>query len=579
MMIEIILAQEKELCKIRDKSDQRMAKIYSRASIIATLLTDDNKIKAFLSQLPPPIEGILGEFFHFHMIETLHFFLENEPFKRVCAEEESLDRLIALKVALLVPLRQTIGSCFATAFLIHLQKTDLATLFNDLYKTSMKKVLTRVIDQKEVRIPQCIKTGRVQTEGVFIASPLMKSYEYTVAALADVQVGFSRWNFFSALGLDNTATGGLGKVIYGIIEKKVKEKNEEQKDLISDIEFLEQSLDFDDAAFKAASSIDRMNSIKQSAKIKQLYLDRKITDYEEGGKKNKAFASLYPFFIEQYGELFPHYFQELYDPEMAAGDNPFEDQAAGFRLVYKHGRSDSRVWTYIYTDQEYIAAIREFIVLTETILINLKRGEGLEKVIETIVSEILLAIDTKEFIEEQKQRVHSMHQTYLKREGNTSPYAYISGGNIESLIKSYYCSTTPLRKEKISAQTPKDLCYSLIEWMKDAKDIEISAFDKDPFKGFILTNEIHACNFLPGMEMFKKGWMDVGNTYSYMRDHFPINEPIVFADTNWGGFFLAFIIDPSSIFSLVLFDGSLSYPFNNWDFLFKKESYWEIYIQ
>ena len=576
-MIETILTEEKKLCKIRDNSDRIMAKIYSRASLVAKYSKDEKALKELIKCPPPAIEGLLGEAFQTHLSRCNLFFLENEEFKRLCVQSIKSDgALIDFKIALLVPIRQTIGSCFATAFLIHLQKADLLTLANDLLKTSLRGVLSRVIDQKEVRIPLCPKTGKVEVDGFPFLSPLMKTYEYTIAALADVQIGFSRWNFYTALGLDHIASGGLGKVIYTIIQKMMDAIEEDRKDLITDIKLLEQSLDFDDASFKAAGSIDRMDSIKRSAKMKQMYLGRKIDDYEEEGKRAEQLSSLYKFFVDQYLELFPHYFQELYDPEMFAEGDIMEDRPAGFVLVYKHGRSDAKVWTYIYTDKEYISSIREFVVLTENILISLKRSDGLEKVIESIISEILLVIDTKEFIEEQKIRIGAMHESYLLEKGNTSPYAYIAGGNVESLIKSYYSSTNPIETVKISATSPKDLCYSLIEFMKDVKNIDITDFDKDPFKGFIIYNETHAFNFLPGMKRFKDAWMDSGNTYSYIRDYFPIDEPIVFADTNWGGKFLAFKMNQDGEVTLVLFDGILTYPFSNWDLFLTAGKYWDI---
>ncbi len=576
-MIETILTQEKELCKIRDTTDRIMAKIYARSAFVAKLSTEEKLLKQLLLMPFPPIEGLLGEAFASHMTRCIYFFLENEEFKRLCNQFfKSTTALIEFKIALLVPLRQTIGSCFATAFLIHLQKTDLLTLASDLAKTFLKSTLVRVIDQKEIRIPLCVKTGKIAAHGTALSSPMMKSYEYTVAALADVQVGFSRWNFHTALGLDHEATGGLGKLIYSIVQKKMDEIQEDRKNLVADIELLEKSLDFDDAAFKAAGSIERMESIKRSAKMKQMFLSQKAGEYDSEGKQMEKLSSLYQFFVDQYIELFPHYFQELYDPEMFAQGDIMEDQKAGFTLVYKHGRSDSKVWTYIQTDKEYIASLREFIVLTENILINLKRREGLEKVIEDIISEILLAVDTKEFMQEQKVRIEKMHQSHLLERGNTSPYAYIAGGNLHSLIKSYYSTSEAIKTEKISAQSAKDLCFSLIEWMKDVKNIDITDFEKDPFKSFIISNQTHAFNFLPGMKHFKESWMDGGNTYSYMRDHFTPGKLVVFADTNWGAKYLAFMIDSNKDYQIVLTDGIDVFSFLNWDHYFIKDATWEI---
>ncbi len=582
-MIDNILTQEKELCKIRDPSIRQMAQICLRSRLIATYSLEDTAIKKILENPPPTIPGLLGEAFQIHLVRVLRFFLEHKEFRALCTRLNPLGQnqnsLIAFKEALLIPLRQSVGSCFATAFLIHLQRTDLFTLADDLYKTFTKKRLTRLIDDQEVKIPLCPKTGVIKALNVTIASSLMKSYEFTVASLADSRTIFSKWNFHVALGLDNEASGGLGKIIYTVIQEQMEEGVKLMEEYKGDIDQLEQSLDFDDASFKMAHTYEQMDSIKRSAKMKSYFLNVKIDEYESVGKNNSKLAALYKFFVEQYLLLFPHYFQELYDPEMFSEGDIKEDRPAGFRLVYKHGRTDSRVWTYIHTDKEYLGAIRDFLTITEPILISLKREDGLEKEIETIISEMLLFIDRKEFMEEQRIRIENMHKTHLKEEKNSSPYAYIAGGNLESLINFYLSKMQPVKKEFIKAESVMGLCHSLIEFMKDGYHADIERLLKDPFQGILISNETHAFNFLPGQAIFKRAWLDTGNTYTYIRDHLlQSNLPIIFADTNWEGKFLAFL--PNSDrddFVLVLYDGFEIFEFLNWNGEFKEGALWTLY--
>ncbi|MCH9621112.1 MAG: hypothetical protein S4CHLAM20_05280 [Chlamydiia bacterium] len=581
-MIETILTQEKELGKIQDPSTRQMAQIFLRAHIIAQYSFDPKNILTLLEGNLPPISGLLGEMFNLHLLRCLKFFLEDPEFQRL-SERLMMDSKkigIEFRKALLIPLRQSVGSCFATAFLINLQNKDLHYLAKDLYQTFVKKKMSRIISGEEIKIPFCPKTGITEVQSIPIASPMMKSYEYTVASLADIEIGFSKWNFHEALGLDFQANGGLGKVIYDLVDEKLNQANRKIDELNREIDLIERDLDFDDASFRAASSIDRMNSIKRSAKGKHLHLNRMYDDVEDEGKVAENLSRLYKFFVEQYIALYPYYFQELYDPEMFSEGDIEEDRPAGFRLVYKHGRSDPRVWSYIYTDDEYIQALFDFITGTEQILLSLKREEGLEKDIETIISELLLAIRTPEFITDQKMRIAQMHKKHLKEENNISPYAYIAGGNLKSLIKTYSGIETDIRSEKLKCETPLDLCFSIIEFMKDATGLDFEAFEKDPFKGILICNDTHAFNLLPGQPALKKAWMNSGNTYSYIRDVLmKETDPIVFADSNWSANFLAFRPNSDHTdFDLHLFDGINSIEFTKWSSMFKKDAYWEIYL-
>ncbi|MCH9618451.1 MAG: hypothetical protein SP4CHLAM5_05810 [Chlamydiia bacterium] len=573
-MIETILRPEAELCKMKDPSRRQAALIYSRATQIAKYSEDERCLQILIANPLAPIPGFLGHLFANHLDRCLHFFLKSKEFQNMCKRLPG-SLVPSYKEALLIPLRQSVGSCFATAFLMHLQKTDLLALAKDLFSAINRGGISRVIDGAEIKIPLCPKTGNIE-----YCSALMKSYEYTVAGLADEQVGFSRWNFQIALGLDYKMDHGLGKVIYSVLEEILEECKGKMDGLLQDIEDLERGLDMDDASFRSASTIDRMDSIKRAAKFKNMHLSRIIDDYQREEGRASKLSTLYKFFVEQYILLFPHYFQELYDPLMFSEGDIMEDRPAGFRLVYKHGRSNSKMWTYIHTDKEYIACLKDFITMTEPVLLNLKREEGIDKEMEQIISEMLLKLDTHPFLKEQKNRIQLMHKEVLGEDQNLSPYAYISGGNLESLVNTYLMPINPIKKENVSAASPSDLCYRLIEWMKDTPISHVDAIDKDPFQGMLMTNDTHAFHFLPGFELFKGAWMDSGNTYTYIRDVLLQSKtPIPFADTNWGANFLAFLpVEGTSQLELVLYDGFTVTPFPMWNSYFVKGAIWNIYL-
>ena len=62
--------------------------------------------------------------------------------------------------------------------------------------------------------------------------------------------------------------------------------------------------------------------------------------------KTQRTADLYQVLIDQYDALFPQYFQEVYDADMHDVQvGPYDDSPAGFRLLFKYGRSNTSQWT------------------------------------------------------------------------------------------------------------------------------------------------------------------------------------------------------------------------------------------
>ena len=572
--METFVKRDSELCKIQDSTTQSMARVYLRAKFLAEDL-GGKRAKEYLKGALPPAPGILGTYFEEHARRCLIFFEKDKVFKERCRQLVNEDGLLVeYRLALLLPLRQSVGSCFATAFLIHLQTTNLPLLAEELFVARKKNALKRTFDGEEMIIPFCPKTGELKGSGVFIHSALMKSFEYTVASLADVKVGFSRFNFAEALGLSKDHEGGLGKIIYSLVEEELTAANNERDELLREIEGLEKQLDYDQASFASASTLDRMDSIKRMAKYKNIALAQMVDEYEKKGEEGAFLAKLYAFFVEQYLALYPHYFQELYDPEMMGVGNILEDRPSGFRLVYKHGRSNPKLWSYIYSDKEYISYLRDFIVMTEPILTDLQRAHGMEEKVEALVSVLLQRVEEPAFLEEQKQRIAAMHKEHLGEEASISPYAYLSGGSLPALVDAFWQKEGSLEKVSISANSPTDLCLSLIEFMKDKHQGEVA----HEFTPILMSNDTHACNFLPGAKLFRAAWEDRGNSYTYLRDVLlHSREPIIFADSNWGGRYFAFYPKDQQ-FSLVLYDGENISPFSLWNDHFGEGKTWDLYL-
>ena len=451
---------------------------------------------------------------------------------------EKRDISVALIGALLTFLRQTVGSCFATAPIILMQTNDPEFIFNDLCDLILRGSLKRVIDGVEYKVPMSIKTSA----NLDFESPLLRVYEYTVASFADFKTESYKWNLYAALGLDVRAEGGVGKALYLLLEEKLGVINVDLRRLDEDLFLTEDRYSKTGLGSERAQMAIFANEIKE----KKAYAEK--------------IASFYPMFVEEVLKISKSHFQEVFDPEMSKGDAEImEDRPAGFRLLFKHGRSDPTVWTMIYTENEYIESLIEFFKLVEPDLVYKAAFLDAKKFISDIIDKVIQTIQEKKFLQPGKE-----------------PWAYISGGNLESLVSCYYALKNPLIKKEFPADTPLDLCVALIDYMKDLHYEISKQFEDNPSKGILMTNEVHAFLFKPGLKSFSDAWHDSGNTYTYIRDN---PGSISFADTNWASELFAFAHDPNTnlikLYRKTTFGLKLLPPI--WDTYFTKTSAWTLW--
>jgi hypothetical protein len=149
-------------------------------------------------------------------------------------------------------------------------------------------------------------------------------------------------------------------------------------------------------------------------------------------------AGSLPFLVEQYTSRFPRFFQEVYDPQMAVEiGSIYDDRPAGFRLLYKHGRAATTQWTLIHTLDEFIDALCNFFVLTESEIAREPQMEGLERDLSDLIRSIIHHLRTDIFLESAFYRMAKIHKTVPVENPlqnldkvEKKPWAYISGGGM-----------------------------------------------------------------------------------------------------------------------------------------------------
>lgn len=402
----------------------------------------------------------------------------------------------AVVSACLTPLRQSIGSCFATAPAILVQRHHLDLFVDDLYELLMTGRLRRVSNGVAYTVPLSpVKTHQKDEH------PLLKAWEFTLASFCDVKTEFSKWNLSKSLGLDPRQEGGIGQVVYRLLDEGLQKANRKAEELHQEALSAFESLKALERAARQISSESEARRFKseEQARLHHMRSCEELRDEEQ--LKASFYAKFFPFLIESYTKLFQDYFQEIYDPDLVVvSADLYEDRKAGFRLVYKHGRSDSSIWTLIYNHEEFVQALADFLQLTEPVIAQSLETKAEKKILSEITTELILYV-----------RAHHFPKT---------SWAYISGGTLEQWMPIYFRFLSPSQKEKRELANGLELFVFLLDTLKALPHALSSQFLQDPSKRLLMESPTHVFSMLPGLPHFAAGWNDRGFTYTWVRDNF-----------------------------------------------------------
>lgn len=471
--------------------------------------------------------------------------------------------------ACLTLLRQNIGSCFATAPAIIIHEKQLDRFLGDLYEMLTTGRLRRVIGGAESSVPMSLSAGvgnlrkklshiradyspglmaalnlqgsweeklqklqrkltlffergkelsvedfihsqvspgqevdAISTFKGFTENALLKSWEFTLASLSEVKMEFSRWNLYTGLGFQPQEKGGVGEKIYAELETKLEEVNEKVVKFSHEYNL---SLDQSRAAeglLRGATSEAEARRLRAEYQARYYHMRSCLELYEKAQSLGEILSQFPSFLIKQYNQKFPEYFQEIYDVEMGefSQDTTYDDSPAGFRLVYKHGRQDASLWTPIHTSEEFIRSIVDFFKLTEARIAEECATAEEKKLVTELTTSILQHVRSEEFMSSTLKR--------MKKHGRT-PWSYLSGGTMDTLIKTYYrLEETPAHESRFALDA-LDLLTFILDTLKGMPRVTSSLLASSP---------THAFALLPDLSLFKEGWEDRGFTYTWIRD-------------------------------------------------------------
>ncbi|PCI76941.1 hypothetical protein COB21_03690 [Candidatus Aerophobetes bacterium] len=414
---------------------------------------------------------------------------------------------------LFMPLRQNVGSCFATAPAILVQKILPAQMLMDIHEMLYKGRLSRNCVSGTFTAPMC--NFGLEEKICAEHHPLLRAWEYTLATFSDFKHEFYRYNLYNSLGLSYEEEGGLGHFIYKWLQEIFQKQQKKIDSFSEEVGEVRAKIDMMQALLSQADSSDKARRL-----LKQLeaYLQQKTFLEHEEGKKiayERKLSTLYIYLKDQYLHLFKNYFQEVYHPYLSFKKEEkaiYEDSLAGFMLLYKGGSMEPSLWTLIDKEQEFTKCLKDFLLATLPVVKNGYAWEEGEAVMDRLIVELSFYIESKAFMAFAKKRA--------QEEGpfEKLPWVYCSGGSMQSLLMAYFNKEEELAHEKRVVESPLLLLTFFIDTLKEMPPLQTKAFEKDSAFPMLASSPTHAFSLLPGLEKFRQGWEDGGLTYTWIRD-------------------------------------------------------------
>jgi hypothetical protein len=355
---------------------------------------------------------------------------------------------------------------------------------------------------------------------------LLKAWEFTLASFAETKAQFARWNFYSSLGLSPEEKGGIGYCMYEVLQHKLEEANQMVREHQDEYEQVYTHVKYLETRMQRATTEKEIQwqKAEYQTKLHEFYLIEELRN--DASDKAKKIASLFNVLIDAYDELFPNYFQEVYDADMhEVSVSQYDDSPAGFRLLFKYGRANTSQWTYIYNANQFIEGLCSFFTATETELASRETFKGLQRELTEVITAIVTHVKTKEFLESAFHRMAAAHHTPLIKDPlehldkiEKKPWAYTSGGTMGSLVSCYFRLEQPPTESARWVENPMELLVFLVDTLKHIPVKMSEPYAKTEVKGLLIHSPTHAFQLKPAFPRFKEAWQNEAYSYTWIRD-------------------------------------------------------------
>lgn len=355
---------------------------------------------------------------------------------------------------------------------------------------------------------------------------LLRSWEFTLASFSEIKFDFAKWNLYSSLGLRADEPGGIGAQLYAIVEHKLQIANEKVQELQDQYEQIFGQVKFLEGRIRSASTEEELRFLRADYQTRrnEFYTFEEMR--EKAISKAKRYANLFASLTDIYLRLFPDYFQEIYDADLHEVDvGPYDDSPAGFRLLFKHGRTNTALWTLIKNHIQFLDALASFFILSESQISSMPEIEGLDQDLGEIITTIVTHVKSDAFLLSSLHRMAVAHQTHLIANPLSNiekiekkPWAYTSGGTMDTLVACYY------KREEKPTETGRwveneiELLVFLLDCVKRMPQKLAEEYLDNPTRSLLIHSPTHAFLLTPGLSPFREGVRDNTYTYIWVRD-------------------------------------------------------------
>lgn len=356
---------------------------------------------------------------------------------------------------------------------------------------------------------------------------LLKAWEFTIASFAETKAQFTRWNLYSSLGLRPEEKGGIGHSMYEVIKHKLEQANEKVRQIQFEYEQVFTQVKYLESRMRTASTEQELKWIKVEYQVKanEFHTLEEVRNNEND--KAKRIASLFDLMIDTYDRMFPQYFQEVYDADMHdIKGSIYDDSPAGFRLLYKHGRSNTSQWTRIKTPNEFVEMLASFFIATETEINSLPDLEGLQQDVSEVVTAVVNQVRSVEFLETAFHRMAIAHNTRPIKDPlkhldmiDKKPWAYTSGGTMGTLVSCYYRREQKPTEVGRWVESSAELLVFIVDALKQISYKTMEEYIANPQKAMLMHSPTHAFLLKPGQSPLKEAWNTDAYTYTWIRDN------------------------------------------------------------
>lgn len=355
---------------------------------------------------------------------------------------------------------------------------------------------------------------------------LLRTWEFTLASFSETKAQFSTWNLYSSLGMQANEEGGIGEKLYAIVHQRWNESKQKIESYQTEYEMLYGQLKFCEGRMKSASTEQEVRYLKAEyeSKRNEFYMFEQMRN--RAVALTNEYANLFSRLIDAYMELFTEFFQEVYDPDLReVSVGPYDDSPAGFRLLCKHGRPNTALWTLIYNRTQFAEALSAFFVFAESTLMAKDEWEIFSQDLSTITTAIVSHVRSEEFLLSALRRMAHAHGTRLPQDPlnhldkiEKKPWAYTSGGTMDTLVSCYYCREEKPTEKARWVENESELATFLLDCVKQIPEKQAKHLLNAPENDLLMHSPTHAFLLQPSFKRFAAGVLDPTYTYIWLRD-------------------------------------------------------------